>query len=338
MGFALALISGQGRLKSPWPVPALAGVLQTATIDLKKFMERAEKQENKKWQPPPSLPPPSLKSMTLWKSPFLAGAAAGVAETTTLYWTVTWSIRRNAKLPMPSNFIELYRGYWLQLGGMVPLFAMMNSTNTALKKALAPPDGTQLTLGNRVAVAGLSGAITTIVSPLEVLQVQRNVFEKELAKQGVVRPLKSWEVAKLVHGRFGLRAFGVGAGSAALRNGIYSVGNNVGGQEAASAAKKHLPEGSSPAAGKVAAFMAASAVGILTSLASQPHHTVKTLLQADLKKSTFVSALDAAKKVYNGEVYPKKGCAAFLTGSMPRVVRIVVGSGVVYEVLMKWQE
>lgn len=302
---------------------------------INKYMPR-------QWVEEPS--PPSTRVMPYKpfesaRHPVAVGAVAGVLETTALYWTVTWGIRRNANLPLLNadlstyrNFTNLYRGYSLQLFGMVPLFAVMTTANITLRKLFTPPHKKEPAPAANAVIALVSGMVSTVVNPVEVIQVQRAVLQNAANAQGIVKAVDTRTVAAHILKTTGWKGFASGAGVGAFRNGIYSLGINAVAKPVAAKVVKALPADSSSGVKRGVTIGTVVFIGMGVGFSSQPFHTIATLLRTDLNKRRFVNARDAARQVYRGKIYPgKTGVRAFMTGSLPRNVRIVLGAVLMHE-------
>lgn len=268
----------------------------------------------------------------------LKGASYGAVETSALFWTVTWVNRYTSNLPMIWNFKELYRGYPLQLVGMAGTFAVINCTNEVLKKKVSHESST-LTFIDKAKIAFFSGCFSAVSNSVDMLQVLRTVQQKENAAQNKPQQkITAWDLSKKAYSTAGVRAFTNGTVLGAIRNGGYAVGVNAVAPEVSKFIRGKMPEGVNPYVDFGIDMAVAGSIGAATAVATQPIHTVKTLMHMDLARQKYANPIDAAMKVYRGEVFPgKKGATAFFTHSTPRIVRVIGGFPIVYG-MMKLDE
>ena len=134
------------------------------------------------------------------------GAVSGVIEVTLLHPTVAWKNALQEGRPLNLTPKALYRGYLINVGSFAPITMVQFGVNRLLEtrlsrtgdgasgeaqravletlRAVAARTGSDLTGGQRIAVAAAAGAASSVVgTPCELIIIQQQVRICERAAQ-----------------------------------------------------------------------------------------------------------------------------------------------------------
>lgn len=239
---------------------------------------------------------------------FVIGAFGGALETSLQMPLITWKFFKQSQRPLPPllPLKTWYRGLGAQAGSLAPITAIQVMFCDFIGTIMLRGEQRKLS-DSETLMAGLgSGALSCVVyAPADLITVQQQKLSAGLG-----------DVVKHIVKVNGIAGIWRGAGSCALREGLYVCGY----MGVAPLLKQKLVESESWFNGRsfASSLAAASIAGTAASLLSHPIDTSKTMYQADLEGKSFRSAFSAFKTVVRD-----KGVAALFVGAAPRIFRAI---------------
>jgi len=239
----------------------------------------------------------------------LVGGISGTLEVLIQQPHVAWKNALQEKRPFTLHPSFLYRGVIINASSIAPITAVQFAVNGTLSSILSENGKRALTEQERLLAAAIAGAASAFVStPAELLMIQQQKTGKSLL-------LTAGEVKK----NFGLRIFYKGLLPTAIRESLFTCGYLGLGPVIKEQLMKKMPEvfGDQPVG---AALLGSIIAGLMAAALTQPADTIKTRMQADVRKdlTVYKKPLQSAKLIIE-----KEGGKTLFSGLVPRGLRMI---------------
>lgn len=236
------------------------------------------------------------------------GLLGGALETLLFMPLITWKLYRQAGIPKPSSFRQLYTGTPIQAVMVAPIQAAQVLTCGLLeKRVFGAKDLKQARMEHQLLAGCVSGALTALaITPMDMIIIQ----QKRLG-------LGTLQSARYVACTHGPQSLWRGLGATTARAAVCSTGA-LGLTPIVSRYLSLVTVADErPFPASVCWMVGSSLSGIVAAVLSQPIDTAKTLVQADIAGGHSRSAWHAAWKLMR-----KDGPRALFRGIAPRALRL----------------
>jgi solute carrier family 25 (mitochondrial citrate transporter), member 1 len=213
-----------------------------------------------------------------------------------------------------TGFLSLYRGLAPTLIGSIPKAGIRFGLNAMIKDALRNPETGKLTPGQNF-LAGMGAGVTEaiiVVAPVETIKtkcIQLNLpfltgMKHIIKTDGIVRGIYQGAIATALKQ----------GSNQGLRFMWFNEYKRI-------ITKDDDTKSLSPLYGLVGGMSA----GCFSTLGNNPFDVVKTRMQGMEAKTLYKNTLDCFQQIYY-----KEGIAAFYSGVIPRLGRVVPGQGIIF--------
>jgi len=236
----------------------------------------------------------------------LLGAFGGSLETGLQMPLLSWKFSRQEGRPLPTTIAGWYRGVLAQTSSVAPITALQVMTNGILERLITGNKRESTDLEKIMTSCGAGVISAVIYTPVDLITIQQQKLAKGIG----------YTVRHVVNNYGITQGLYRGYASCALREGIYTCGYLGMAPVFTGYYKRNYP-GLANKSEFLVSLTGALSAGLIAAAITHPADTSKTIIQADLDKKKYKTAIGTVFQLIR-----EFGISGIFKGAIPRSMRL----------------